>query len=117
VNRRRAAILRPTCFDVIDRSVRVEQRPGTSNEAPALRSRRSGESDGRRSSPVGDIDVMHDFTDVRDVVSAYFALLERGTRSEVYNVCSGHDRSVPSMLERLAQLAGVDVTVQNEDNR
>jgi GDP-4-dehydro-6-deoxy-D-mannose reductase len=66
---------------------------------------------------VGDIDVTRDFTDVRDVVRAYFALLERGTRSEVYNVCSGHDRSVRSILERLAQLAGVDVTVRVDPAR
>jgi len=73
-----------------------------------------------RQSPVvavGDIDVTRDFTDVRDVVRAYFALLERGTRSEVYNVCSGHDRFVRSILERLAQLAGVDVTVQVDPAR
>ncbi len=66
---------------------------------------------------VGDIDVTRDFTDVRDVVHAYFALLERATRSEVYNVCSGRDRSVRSILERLAQLAGVDVTVQVDPTR
>jgi GDP-4-dehydro-6-deoxy-D-mannose reductase len=66
---------------------------------------------------VGDIDVTRDFTDVRDVVRAYFALLERGTRSEVYNVCSGRDRSVRSILERLAQLAGVDVTVEVDPAR
>jgi len=61
---------------------------------------------------VGDIDVTRDFTDVRDVVRAYFALLERGTRGEIYNVCSGNDRSVRSILERLAQVAHVDVTVR-----
>ena len=66
---------------------------------------------------VGDIDVTRDFTDVRDVVRAYFALLERGTRGEVYNVCSGHDRSVRSILERLAQLAGVEVTMHVDPAR
>jgi len=59
---------------------------------------------------VGDIDVTRDFTDVDDVVHAYFALLEHGTSGEVYNVCSGREQSIRSTLHRLAGLAGVDVS-------
>ena len=50
---------------------------------------------------VGDIDVTRDFSDVRDVVRAYFALLAAGTPGEVYNICSGQERSVRSILEQL----------------
>src|SRR5437867_7118859 len=61
---------------------------------------------------VGDIDVTRDFTDVADVVRAYFALLEHGSSGEIYNVCSGKDRSIRSILERLAELAGIDVSIE-----
>lgn len=58
---------------------------------------------------VGDIDVSRDFLDVRDVVAAYFSLLEHGRSGEVYNVCSGEERPVRELLNRLAELAGVAV--------
>ena len=66
---------------------------------------------------VGDIDVTRDFTDVGDVVQAYFALLRSGVNGEVYNVCSGRDHSIRHMLERLAALAGVRVATEQEPAR
>ena len=65
----------------------------------------------------GDIDVTRDFTDVRDVVHAYFALLERAATGETYNVCSGREQSIRAILERLAVLAGVEVDVEVEPAR
>jgi GDP-4-dehydro-6-deoxy-D-mannose reductase len=49
----------------------------------------------------GDIDVTRDFTDVRDMVRAYLMLLESGQNGEIYNVCSGVERSPRQLLERL----------------
>ena len=66
---------------------------------------------------VGDIDVTRDFTDVRDVVHAYFALFASGASGEVYNVCSGRDRSIRSLLDRLAELAGVAITIEQDRAR
>lgn len=66
---------------------------------------------------VGDIDVTRDFTDVRDVVHAYFALLAAGSPGEVYNVCSGHETSIRTVLERLAALAGVEVAIERDPAR
>ena len=66
---------------------------------------------------VGDIDVTRDFTDVRDVVRAYFDLLRAGVAGEIYNVCSGVERTVRSMLERLLELAQADVTVETDATR
>ena len=37
----------------------------------------------------GDLTIVRDFVDVRDVVEAYYMLLTRGTPGEVYNICSG----------------------------
>jgi GDP-4-dehydro-6-deoxy-D-mannose reductase len=46
-----------------------------------------------------------DFTDVRDVVRAYFLILERGTSGEVYNIASGKARAIQSLLDTLLNLS------------
>ena len=48
-----------------------------------------------------------DFTDVRDVVRAYWLILERGTPGAVYNVCSGKPCSISDVLHLLLALAGL----------
>ncbi len=54
---------------------------------------------------VGNLDVRRDFSDVRDVVRAYAALLERGRKGEIYNVCSGVAVSLREILETLIREA------------
>lgn len=66
---------------------------------------------------VGDLDVTRDFTDVRDVVSAYGALLEHGTSGEVYNICSGIERHLGAAVTTLAELAGVQIDIQVDPSR
>lgn len=66
---------------------------------------------------VGDIDDTRDFADVRDVVRAYATLLENGHNGNVYNVCSGVERSVRSLIEHLIALANVDVQVEQDASR
>jgi GDP-4-dehydro-6-deoxy-D-mannose reductase len=66
---------------------------------------------------VGRLDTSRDFTDVRDVVDAYLALLRHGEPGEVYNVCSGVERAIGSILEQLIVLAGVDVRAEEEQAR
>jgi GDP-4-dehydro-6-deoxy-D-mannose reductase len=53
---------------------------------------------------VGNIRVQRDFSDVRDVVRAYKALMERGEAGEAYNVASGKVASVAEVLELLSKL-------------
>jgi len=60
---------------------------------------------------VGAIDVTRDFTDVRDVVQAYLALMERGESGEAYNVCSGREFSIREILEELIRLAEVECRI------
>lgn len=66
---------------------------------------------------VGNLEARRDLTDVRDVVRAYIALVDRGTPGRIYNVCSGHAYPVSEILERLVALAGIDVTVQPDPDR
>ena len=66
---------------------------------------------------VGNIDVTRDFTDVGDVLRAYELLLERGQNGEIYNVCSGVERSVRSLVERLLEISGVKAEIVNDPSR
>jgi len=65
---------------------------------------------------VGNLDAVRDFSDVRDVVRAYWGLLERGACGEAYNVCSGSGIRIRDLLQRLIGLSGsrVDVRVDPE---
>lgn len=66
---------------------------------------------------VGNIDVTRDFTDVRDVLRAYELLLTHGHSGEIYNVCSGIERSVRSMLEHLLHISGVKADIITDPAR
>jgi len=66
---------------------------------------------------VGDIDVTRDFTDVRDVAFAYELLLKKGKNGEIYNVCSGSERSVRHVLEELLDCANIQVEIKEDRNR
>jgi GDP-4-dehydro-6-deoxy-D-mannose reductase len=65
----------------------------------------------------GNLDVTRDFTDVRDVVRAYFALFAKGRRGEAYNIGSGREARIADVLDRLVELAGVDVEIALDPSR
>lgn len=58
---------------------------------------------------VGNIDVVRDFLDVRDVARAYMLLLEKGRSGQVYNICSGKGYSLKDILNMMMSIAGVDI--------
>ena len=64
----------------------------------------------------GDLSIVRDFTDVRDVVRAYYALLHKGKSGEIYNVCSGRGASLKNVLSMIAERAGVIVESNVEPN-
>jgi GDP-4-dehydro-6-deoxy-D-mannose reductase len=51
----------------------------------------------------GDLSIIRDFLDVRDVVKAYYTLLKKGRNGEVYNVCSGQGISLSEILAMMAK--------------
>lgn len=59
----------------------------------------------------GDLGVTRDLTDVRDVVRAYFALLDKGRSGEVYNVGSGRETRMSDVLDALLATAGVTAEI------
>lgn len=65
----------------------------------------------------GDIDTTRDFTDVRDVVAAYDALLERGVAGHTYVIGSGHEFRMRTLIEMMCALANVDVGLEQDSAR
>jgi len=68
----------------------------------------SPSSDGRAVIMHGNAETRRDFSDVRDVVRAYWLLAEQGT-PDVFNVCSGRSTSVSDILSRLAAHSSLEV--------
>jgi GDP-4-dehydro-6-deoxy-D-mannose reductase len=60
---------------------------------------------------VGNLDVVRDFTDVRDVVRGYRLLAEKGAAGEVYNLGTGRGTRLRDALDTLAARAGRPVEV------
>src|SRR5690606_34914664 len=66
---------------------------------------------------VGDLSAYRDFTDVRDIVRAYYLLMEHGQPGEAYNVASGKTRSVQFLLDILLSFSDVSIQVKTDVNR
>lgn len=65
---------------------------------------------------VGDIEVVRDFTDVRDVVRAYHALLLHGRRGETYNVCSNKRYKLRELIDLFSRLTGTTIKTVIDPN-
>ncbi len=48
---------------------------------------------------LGNLDSIRDFTDVRDIVLGYLAVIEKGTKGDVYNLASGKGITIAELLE------------------
>ncbi|HTY58068.1 MAG TPA: GDP-mannose 4,6-dehydratase [Bacteroidota bacterium] len=73
-----------------------------------------------KSAPVvraGDIDTRRDFTDVRDVVRAYWAILTHPSEHTVFNLCSGHVVAIRDLIDILQRVSGIRVTILPEESR
>jgi GDP-4-dehydro-6-deoxy-D-mannose reductase len=66
---------------------------------------------------VGNLDVVRDFTDVRDVVRAYRLLAIHGTPGEIYNLGGGRGTKIAEALESLCSLALRPVAVRVDPAR
>jgi len=64
----------------------------------------------------GDLNIVRDFTDVRDVVSAYYLLLTKGKKGEVYNVCSGKGFLLKEILNIISDILKIEVKTKTDTN-
>lgn len=60
----------------------------------------------------GNLNVVRDFLDVRDVVKAYYLLLKNGTKGEVYNICSGKGTRLKDIIAQISTLLNINVEVE-----
>ncbi|MDP3940826.1 MAG: GDP-mannose 4,6-dehydratase [bacterium] len=66
---------------------------------------------------VGNLSARRDFTDVRDIVQAYVALVEKGDEGDVYNVGSGTSQKMSDILERLVALSTSKISIIKDASR
>lgn len=60
----------------------------------------------------GNVDVVRDITDVRDIVRAYDALLHEGQCGETYNVCQGEAHSLREIIHLASEMLGLQTTIE-----
>jgi GDP-4-dehydro-6-deoxy-D-mannose reductase len=66
---------------------------------------------------VGNLDAVRDFTDVRDMVRAYWLAATKGKPGEVYNIASGVGITIRGMLDKLLQASRIEVRVETDPAR
>ena len=66
---------------------------------------------------VGNLEAERDYTDVRDMVRAYWLALQYGAPGGVYNIGSGSFISVQALLNILLKLSAVEISVEQDSQR
>jgi len=66
---------------------------------------------------VGNLQAKRDFTDVRDVVRAYYDIMTSGNIGEVYNVGSGNAYSIADLLDKMIALSTEPITIEADPSR
>lgn len=66
---------------------------------------------------VGNIDVVRDFLDVRDVVDAYYKILKFSKTREVYNVCSGKGTKLRDIIKLISEELNIEPTIIIDKNK
>jgi len=65
----------------------------------------------------GNLQSARDFSDVRDIVRGYVALMEHGVPGAAYNLCSGETVTIAQIVDRLRAEIGIPVEVVEERSR
>ena len=66
---------------------------------------------------VGNLDAVRDFTDVRDMVRAYWLAVTKGRPGEVYNIATGNGITIRDLLDELLSKSKVEVKVEVDPER
>jgi len=66
---------------------------------------------------VGNIESKRDFIDVRDVVEAYWLIINKGVPGEIYNVCSAKAYSIREILTLFQELSKRTFTIKQDPHR
>lgn len=63
---------------------------------------------------VGNLEAKRDFTDVRDIVRAYYMIIEKGLSGEIYNVGSGNTYVIKEILHKLISYSKVNISIEQD---
>lgn len=66
---------------------------------------------------VGNLEAKRDFTDVRDVVAAYWDVVSKGKPGEIYNICSGRSYAISKILDELINMSTVDIKIMHDPDK
>ena len=66
---------------------------------------------------VGSLSAIRDFTDVKDMVTAYITVMNKGKSGEAYNIGSGIGLKMSEMVEKLSKLAKTEVSIVTDESR
>lgn len=66
---------------------------------------------------VGNLKAKRDFTDVRDIVKAYSALVQKGLKGQTYNVGSGEAKSIEEILNIILSMSKTKIDVKIDQDR
>ena len=66
---------------------------------------------------VGNLNAKRDWTDVRDVVDAYWLSTEKCEPGEVYNIATGKSRTIKEMLDKLLSFSKIKIEIKEDSSR
>jgi GDP-4-dehydro-6-deoxy-D-mannose reductase len=66
---------------------------------------------------VGNMEAIRDFTDVRDMVRAYWLAVTKAKPGEVYNIATGHGIHIREMLDLVLSFSRVEVKTEVDPSR
>jgi GDP-4-dehydro-6-deoxy-D-mannose reductase len=66
---------------------------------------------------VGNLESWRDFLDVQDAVEAIWALCQKPTPGEIYNLCSGEPTKISDLLQMMIHQCGADVKIEVDTSR
>lgn len=63
----------------------------------------------------GNLEAKRDFTNVKDMVRAYLAVMERGKNGDVYNIGSGVSYKISDILSKLVSMSSSKIKIEKEE--
>jgi len=66
---------------------------------------------------LGNLEAKRDFTDVRDMVKAYWLAVQKGESGDVYNICSGKTVSIKEILDKLLSMSKKNIRIKQDPKR
>lgn len=65
----------------------------------------------------GNIAARRDFMDVRDVVRAYWAMLESPSDQFIFNICSGTAHAISEIITMYKEISGIDASIVPQESK